>query len=152
MSWADRLLGITSGGEVPESVARLPAACARGLHILTRCADLAPTPAAEADLRRLTATATALVHRVRVALRDYAPAFDNAPAGDGPLGPSHWARLVSALEQHRELRILLIEAAAAFVEADLELGRQLEQLGREQEAVNDELRDLIARADPQAAD
>jgi uncharacterized protein with von Willebrand factor type A (vWA) domain len=154
MSWTDRLLGVAAGGAgtLPEQAARLPASFARAVDRLTRCASLAPSAASEAELRELTKKAEALQGRLREALAQLAvPTPDAGSDSEVLQGRNHWARLVSTLEQHREVRSQLLEAAIALAETNPELSKELQRLGREEGAVTEELRDMIARADPQAA-
>ena len=155
MSWAERLLGLSAGdrNEVPLQVKRLPGVLARGLQSLARCAELAPTPTAETEVHHVIQRVEALYLRLSEALKNYAPTvISEAAQSEPPLGQNHWARLVSALEHHREARDELIEGAMAVAEDYPQLGAQLEQLGREEASVIEELRNLIARADPQASD
>jgi hypothetical protein len=58
--------------------------------------------------------------------------------------------LLQALEQHREVRQRLREVSIAVEDTTPDLSRVLAEIGREQEVVVEQLRDLIARADPQA--
>jgi hypothetical protein len=152
MAWTDRLLQLTGMAESPSrdpAVAALLPALSTAVAVLTRCADLAPTPTFEADVRPLAEKAATTLERLRTVLREYGP---TPPAAGAPRvdGHNHWARLLQALEQHREVRQRLRELAIAGEDSDPQLSRSLFDIGRDVEDVAERLRDLIAHADPQA--
>jgi len=154
MTWAERLLRLTAGGAPPATdVARFHAMTVAGARSLARCAELAPQPSVADELRRLCEIETAAAGRLAEGFRAMGipapPAPTPPPAANGQ---SHWARLVQVLERQREIRKQLFEAAIEHAETHPELAVLLGQLSREKEALIEQLRDLIARADPQAID
>lgn len=155
MRWTERLLGLATNaaGTPPEQLARLPASLARAVDSLARCADLAPNAASEAELRQLTERAEALRGRVGEALAGFSLGISGEGSQvDVPPGRNHWGRLVAALEQHREIRSQLLEAAISLSDTNAELSAELDRLAREEGALIEQLRNLIARCDPQAED
>lgn len=152
MTWTERLKQFGGfGNERPraEVAAVLPTMTA-AVAVLRRVTDLAPTPVVQDDLRSLLTRAESVLQRLRDLLRDFgtvAPANDRAPEPDGH---NHWARLLQALNQHREVRQRLLELSITVEDSDPALGQALAELGRDQSGIADHLRDSIALADPQA--
>jgi hypothetical protein len=118
---------------------------------LKRVVELAPTPTAQQDVMPLVAQAEAVMQRVRDMARDFGPVSTFAARlNSEPDGHNHWARLLQALEQHREVRQRLREISIAIEDTNPPLSRALSDIGRDEDRVVERLRDLIARADPQA--
>jgi hypothetical protein len=69
-----------------------------------------------------------------------------------PKGLSHWERLTEDLEAHRAARKQLREVAVHFADSEPVLAATLERVGAVEDTHLRHLRDLIARADPQAID
>jgi hypothetical protein len=67
-------------------------------------------------------------------------------------GTSHWARLRQVLDQHLDSRLHLREAIALTQDLAGDLGETVSRVLAGEERHLRELRDLIARADPQALD
>jgi hypothetical protein len=153
MTWTDRLKhfsGFAAAVRPVETTTLLPMMIT-ALDRLHRVAALAPTPALQSDVLPVTRKADGVVQRVRDILRDFGSVPPSARHLSGePGGHNHWARLLQALEQHREVRQRLREVSIAVEDTTPDLSRVLAEIGREQEVVVEQLRDLIARADPQA--
>lgn len=153
MTWTEKLKQFSGLGGEPhrmETAALLPQMTV-ALHRLTRVAALAPTPMHHNDVKPVVAKAEAVVQRVRDVLRDFGPVVP--PSEDllaEPDGHNHWARLLQALQQHREVRQRLREISIAVEDTDPTLSRAFADIGREEDLVVESLRNLIARADPQA--
>lgn len=153
MTWTERLKqfsGLGSASDRAETATLLPLMTGANGRLI-KVAELAPTPVMHADVQPVVAQAEAVVQRVRDLLRDFGPA--KAPAtrlNTEPNGHNHWARLLQALEQHREVRQRLREVTMSVEDTDPTLSHALEDIGRDQDMVLEQLRDLIARADPQA--
>jgi hypothetical protein len=154
MSWSERLLGAVAAdpAEIPRHVTELVNILETAVASLDRCADLAPTEGAEGELRQLAAIAGNVRSRLREALAAVPPQPPTRPTlANGVSGQNHWARLVSLLEQHRDIRSTFLDQGIALADTYPELSSELLRLAREEETIADQLRDLIARADPQAA-
>lgn len=153
MTWTEKLKQFSGfGGDSSrsETAALLPLITAANLR-LSRVAELAPTPVLRADVDPVVGQAAAVVQRIRDLLRDFGTAKPApSPRGSEPDGHNHWARLLQALEHHREVRQRLREVTISVEDTDPALSRSLEEIGRDEDTVLDQLRDLIARADPQA--
>lgn len=153
MTWTDKLIEFSGFGGQPhrsEMSSLLPLMTA-ALAAITKVADLAPTPIAQAETRPVADKAQAVVERMRDAVRDFGHVVPAAGVGSPQAtGQNHWARLLEALEQHREVRQRLRELSISVEEDDPTLSEVLASIGREEEGVVDHLRNLIARADPQA--
>ena len=153
MTWTEKLKqfsGLGSPSSRTETAHLLPLMTA-ALGRLTRVADLAPTPIMLGDVQPAVAQAEAMMQRLRDLLRDFGKVVSPTGRLDmGPDGHNHWARLLQALEEHREVRKRLREIAMVVEDTDPTLGRALEGIGRDEDMLLDQLRNLIARADPQA--
>ena len=120
---------------------------------LEALAEQAPHDSAERELRRLAAAEVALAGRLEVALSEQgASAPPLAPTPAAAEETNHWARLVAALEAHREARAQLLDAATSIPDQAPELIPLLDDLSRGVDSLLSGLRTLIARADPQALD
>jgi hypothetical protein len=116
-------------------------------------ADLAPQAQSAEKLRELAVADEQHVARLGAALRaagETVPSIADAPAPTG--GLSHWARLVQDLEAHRRSMRRLRELATRFAESLPATAQLFDALRHEEAAHCDALRELIARADPQALD
>src|SRR5262245_27164666 len=107
MTWTERLRQFGGFGGDPHrtDIAALLPAMTSALTRLRSVAELAPTPVMQRDLRSVVAKAEAVLQRVRDVLRDFGtvtPATGHLAAE--PDGHNHWARLLQALNQHREVR------------------------------------------------
>lgn len=153
MTWTDMLKQFSGlGGEQPrtKTAALLPLMTV-ALARLKRVGALAPTPTLQSEVGPVVAKAEAVVHRVRDALRDFGPVVPaSGPLSVEPDGHNHWARVLQALEHHREVRQQLRELSISVEDTDPMLSQALAEAAGEQGAVVESLRDLIARADPQA--
>jgi hypothetical protein len=153
MTWTEKLKqfsGLGSASDRTETAALLPLMTGANGR-LSKVSELAPTPVMHADVQPVVTRAEAVVQRVRDLLRDFGPA--KVPANRinaEPDGHNHWARLLQALEQHREVRQRLREVTITVEDTDPTLSHALEDIGRAQDMVLEQLRNLIARADPQA--
>lgn len=153
MTWTEKLKqfsGLGGDSRRSETATLLPLMTAANMR-LARVADLAPTPVLRTDVDPVVKQAAAVVQRIRDLLRDFGPAKP-APTSRSsePDGHNHWARLLQALEHHREVRQRLREVTISVEDTDPTLSQSLEEIGRDEDVVLDQLRDLIARADPQA--
>ena len=116
-----------------------------------RLAQMAPQEASAAALKALAMSEGAHCQKLLDAIA--------AAGGLPPLVPAiedistnHWGRLVAALENNRQLVQALRERTMEFAETFPVTAQLLAEL-RDNEAMHCErLRDLIARADPQAMD
>jgi hypothetical protein len=154
MTWAQRLLQFAVGTDpgVAVVVGDLARLLADGAQALIRVAELAPNGSIEADMRNLAERERALIDRLRDGTKTTSAAAAANPPTAPPAGQNHWARLVSALEHHRLTRQQFIEAAITVEDTQPEVAATLEELARELQPILEALRDLIARADPQALD
>ena len=154
MTWADKLLRLTVGGPPPAAdVARFHAMTLAGSRALVRCAELAPQPGVADELYQLGERETAAAERLAGTLKPIgipvSPTPTTSPITDGQ---NHWARLVQVLEHQRESRKQLLEAAVEHAETHPELAALLRKLLREKDTLIEHLRNLVAKADPQALD
>jgi hypothetical protein len=153
MTWTDRLKEFTGFGGATlqgETATLLPMMVA-ALDGLKQVADLAPTPVLQSDVLPVARKAEAVVQQTRDVLRDFGRVPPSARRAPGEaVGHNHWARLLQSLEQHREVRQRLREVSISVEDTNPRLSLALAQIGREQDGIVEQLRDLIARADPQA--
>ncbi len=155
MSWAARLLGIKGHGNGQEVRVDVEQAYGRLLmqaRGLVRDAGLAPTAGAEAELRALAQEDEAIAAELQeqlTALGGSSPAADEVAP---PAALNHWGRVVAAVDQHRISRDQFLETAARLGETAPGLAPLFERLSRAEEAHMTRLRNLVARADPQALD
>ena len=153
MTWTEKLKAFSGFGSEPRRVdmsSLLPLMTA-ALASLTSVADLAPTPEADAETQPVADKAQAVVQHMRDSVRDFGHVVPAAgPSAAQATGQNHWARLLLALEQHREVRQRLRELSISVEDDDPALSDALGHIGREEQVVVEHLRNLIARADPQA--
>jgi hypothetical protein len=151
MSWADRLLRRASGSSAAAPLATWQQQClARGTRLVT-IADQAP-PAADAPLRELAERQVHLAATLAAALHERGAPAHAAAAVESPVAaaPNHWARLVAELDEARGTEAEVARAAPALLAIDPQLAPVLEALSAGLRAHRAALRELIARADPQA--
>ena len=127
--------------------------CARRAAQLLRHAEMAPQQHSAEVLRQLAAAEEGQRGRLRQAL-DAAGAPVPPPTPEPPLrgALSHWARLVRDLEAHRDAAQRFRELAIRFAEPFPKTAELFEALCQEEVTHCEDLRALIARADPQALD
>jgi bacterioferritin (cytochrome b1) len=159
MSWRDTLAKIVTGDRhavVHEALPELQRAHAGLLQIAQQMrhhAELAPNQLSREQLLRLAEEDETQAKRVAEAIGALGGgtlphAVPPVPAG----ALNHWARLVQDLELHRTATRHLREEAIHFAENLPETGSLFEQICAEEEIHAVQLRDLIARTDPQALD
>jgi hypothetical protein len=155
----DRLSRLVIGGlgaateEVAPALAQSYLDCARRAAQLLRHAEMAPQQQSAEALRQLAAAEEKQRDRLRQALE--AAGAPVPPAAPEPLphgALNHWARLVQDLEAHQGAVQRCRELAIRFAEPFPKTAGLLEALCREEVAHCEDLRALIARADPQALD
>ncbi len=157
MTWRDTLARLIHGDsetpphEVIPELQRAHLGLARQAGQLRRHAQASPN---ELNLRELTqlaedeeTQAQSLVETL--AARGATPDADgDAPGTPGAL--NHWGRLGQDLEAHRHTARYLREEAISFAGTEPEIARLFAHLAHREDAHALRLRDLIARADPQA--
>jgi hypothetical protein len=127
--------------------------CVRRAGRLAQHAELAPQAFSLESLKDLAAAEEKQAQRLRDALRaanEQVPAVPNEPSPAGAL--SHWGRLVQDLEAHRASVQRLRELTMHFAEELPNTAQLFDELCREESVHCEYLRNLIARADPQALD
>jgi hypothetical protein len=120
---------------------------------LSRHAETAPQLYSQEALRRLASAEAAQAERLGQALLAVGAAA-SAVSSEPPPSRSlnHWGRLVQDLELHRVAFRRLRELAVQFAESLPSTADLLDQLCREERHHCEQIRELIARADPQALD
>ncbi len=137
--------------QVGDAVARCYAATVQNSRRLHQLAERAPNTASAAGLSELAASEEAVSARLLEALKAAArsaPAIEEAP--ESATAPSHWGRLVQALEAQRRLVQTLREHTAEFAESFAATAQLFDELRAVESMHCERLRALIARADPQA--
>jgi len=157
MSWAQRLFGFEGGTdtEVHAALEEVHVHLLGQVRRLRDVAGLAPTAAAETELRSLAQEDEALAAELREQLLaggSPGPGSGQAEADAPVSGLNHWARLVGVLDQHRATRDLLLSTTARAREIAPDLGVLCERLSHAEETHLTRLRGLVATADPQALD
>jgi len=154
MSWTERLLQLGSGRSrlsLHREIAGLCPQLLAAAERLARHARMAPHQGAERHLARLAEEDRKLAAELREALRVFGTVAPDGPAADEEADAlSHWGRLCQDLNLHLALAGKLIEAANDVEEP--RLVTTLRAIAESEERQLAELRDLIARADPQALD
>jgi ribonuclease D len=117
---------------------------------LARHAELAPHNHAANRLGELADEDQRQASRLAEALRAAGQNVPNVPDTPSAGAPNYWARLVQDLESHRRAVRRLRELTTHFAERNPSVSALFEELGRDEMAHCDALRELIARADPQA--
>jgi hypothetical protein len=120
---------------------------------LEQCASLAPTDSVEGELTSLAAEERSMAERLATALAEAgvpAPRAHEEPPSLA--GNNHWARLTRSLDDHRAARRNFLELSIRLSDIDRQLANVLRDLCAEEVAHLERLRDMIARADPQALD
>ena len=116
-----------------------------------KLAQLAPQEASAAALTGLAASEAAHCQKLLDAIEAAGALPPQVPAIE-EVSTNHWGRLVEALENNRQLVQALRERTVELAETFPATAQLLAEL-RDTEAMHCErLRDLIARADPQAMD
>lgn len=159
MSWSKTLRGWALGEEeergAPQAVApdlaRLLAELRQQAGQLEDHAEQAPNENAERELGQLAKEQRMVADHLAVELgrRGVSVPVNSIPPAEAA-GDSHWARLVQDLEHLRAVRSGLLDLWAVVNESQSDLGTVLEEVGRITESHLGRLRNLIARADPQA--
>ena len=120
---------------------------------LARHAEMAPQPYSSEGLKELAAAEERHAEALREALRTADIALPAIGAERPPTGAlSHWARLVQDLEAHRASVRRLRELAIHFADTQPTSAALFDELCRDEALHCGRLRELIARADPQALD
>jgi len=139
--------------ELAAEVAQAYLDCARRAVQLLRHAEMAPQQQSAEALKRLAAGEEEQRRRLRQALEAAsAPVPPVAPEPPACGAANHWARLVQDLEAHRAAVQRFRELAMRFAESFPKTAGLFEGLCREEMAHCEDLRALIARADPHALD
>lgn len=153
MTWAERLIRLASGDrQRPLQAALLELyrdSDSRAQRLATHAA-LAPAPTAESQLRALAAKEAAERDGLQRTLRQLGvePPAPAAVANDG--GHNHWARLVADLEACRTARDRLYRERARLIALAPQITELLDAHLVALDGQAAQLRELIARADPQA--
>ncbi len=123
-------------------------------RLLRRHAEMAPQLYSQEALRRLASAEEAQAERLCQALLAAGAAASSSVAGEPPPSVSlnHWGRLVQDLEAHRVAFRRLRELAVQFAECLPSTADLFDQLCRDERHHCEQIRALIARADPQALD
>ena len=120
---------------------------------LSEHAELAPHSHITDRLRRVAAEDERHGEQLAEALRAASqplPTPQDLPPGRGAL--NHWGRLVQDLEAHRRAVRRLRELATHFAESLPATAQLFEDLSHKESAHCEVLREVLARADPQALD
>ena len=127
--------------------------CARRAAHLLQHAEMAPQPQSAEALKRLAADEEEQRRRLQQTIEAAGtpvPPVAPEPPARGAL--NHWARLVQDLEAHWVAVQRFRELAMHFAELFPKTAGLFEMLCREEAAHCEDLRALIARADPHALD
>lgn len=160
MSMLDKLSRLVSGATASatrEATAALAEAyldCGRRAAQLARHAEMSPQAYSTEALKELAAAEEEQHTRLRQAL-EAAGAPVPSPALPEPVlrgALNHWARLVRDLESHQVAVQRFRQWTMRFAETLPQTAGLFETLCREEIAHCEDLRALIARADPQALD
>lgn len=155
----DRLSRLVIGGsgaateKATVALAQSYCDCVRSAAQLLRHAGMAPQQQSAEVLKQLAAAEEEQRDRLRQALE--AAGVPVPPAAPEPLprgALNHWARLVQDLEAQRGAVQRFRELAIRFAESFPQTAGLFDALCREEAAHCEDLRALIARADPQALD
>ncbi len=120
---------------------------------LARHAEMAPQHYSVQTLTELARGEEHHVETLRQALRAADTAVPEVPEERLPAGAlNHWARLVQDLEAHRAAVRRLRELAVHFAESQPTAAALFDELCCDEALHCERLRELIARADPQALD
>jgi hypothetical protein len=159
MGVLNRLSRLVIGGsgagteEVAVPLAQAYLDCARRATQLLWHAEMAPQQQSAEALKRLAAGEEEQRGRLRQALEAAGARVPPVAPEQLPRGAlNHWARLVQDLEAHRGAVQHFRELAMRFAESFPQTAGLFEVLCREEAAHCEDLRALIARADPQALD
>jgi hypothetical protein len=157
MGILDRISRLVTGGvaahDATEALRQCYVDCAARARQLARHADVAPQAYSVESLKELAAAEEKQAERLRAALRAaevLIPSVSTEPPPGHAL--NHWGRLVQDLEPHRSSMRRLRELAVHFAETLPATAELFDELCREETAHCEQLRTLIARADPQALD
>jgi hypothetical protein len=116
-------------------------------------AEIAPQDQSAESLRELAVAEEQQVARLSAALCSSGAAVPPVPEAAPPAGAlNHWARLVQDLEAHRRSMRRLRELSTRFAESLPSTAELFDDLCHEEAGHCERLRELIARADPQALD
>ena len=145
-----------NAGTASEAIAALIQSyidCARCTAQLVRHAELAPQRYSADALRLLASGEAKQLERLRQALEAAGADVPSVSSGSPSRSAlNHWARLLQDLEAHRRSTQRLRELAIRFAETFPQTAGLFEGLCREELLHCEDLRTLIARADPQALD
>ena len=159
MGMLDKLSRLVVGGTAADSHDATAAlndcyiGCVQRARQLHRHAEMAPQEYSIAGLKHLATAEDAQADRLREALLAAGQAVPTVPSE--PLAAdarSHWGRLVQDLEPHRTSARRLRELAMHFAETLPATAGLFDELCRQEIVHCQQLRTLIARADPQAID
>ncbi|MFI5397165.1 MAG: hypothetical protein ACHQ9S_16630 [Candidatus Binatia bacterium] len=127
--------------------------CARRTAQLEQHAELAPQRYSADALRHLASGEGKQRERLRQALDAAGAGIPSVSSGPPPRGAlNHWTRLLQDLEAHRSSTQRLRELAIRFAETFPQTAGLFDELRREEVLHCEDLRSLVARADPQALD
>ncbi len=159
MGVLDKLSRLVIGGtastarEAATSLQDAYVACAQRQAQLARHAEMAPQAYSIDGLKQLATEEMAQLERLRQALEAAGASIPAVTAVVTHRGaPNHWARLVQDLEMHRAAAQRFRELGMRFAESLPQTASLFDMLCREEVAHCEDLRALIARADPQAID
>jgi hypothetical protein len=152
-----RISRLVTGGaaayDATEALRHFYVDCVTRARQLARHADMAPQAYSVESLKELAAAEEKQAERLRAALRAAEVLIPSVPTEPLPgHALNHWGRLVQDLEAHRSSMRRLRELAVHFAEALPATAQLFDELCREETAHCEQLRTLIARADPQALD
>ena len=157
MSWRDALTRLVWGEsqlvvhEVVPELQKAHAGFVQRAEQMRRHAETAPNQLNHQELGRLGDEERGHAQQLLEALAATGAAAIPPTAAVPPDGAlNHWGRLVQDLEAHRAAARHLREEAVHFAETLPETASLFDRLCRAEEAHALRLRDLIARADPQA--
>ncbi len=120
---------------------------------LARHAEMAPQHYSVQSLTGLARGEERHVETLRQALRAADTAVPDVPDERPPAGAlNHWGRLVQDLEAHRAVVRRMRELAVHFAESQPTAAALFDELCHDETVHCEQLRELIARADPQALD
>lgn len=159
MGVLEKLSRLVVGGTAAASYAAIEALnecyveAVRQARQLARHAEIAPQHYSTQSLTELARSEERHVETLRQALRAVDTAVPAVPDDSPPAGAlSHWARLVQDLEAHRASVRRLRELAVHFAESQPTAAALFDELCHDEALHCERLRELIARADPQALD
>jgi hypothetical protein len=154
MSWTERLRRVLgdSHAELAEHLEAIHRGSADRAARLAAAAAAAPHAGAARELDALAAGERALAASVAEALAAHGGRPATAAVVSEGAGRNHWARLVGVLDACRDSHDEIVRLMPRLIALDPSIAGLVDALTRRLDAEIAELRNLIARADPQAVD